>query len=101
MFARKASFHHRTSFLYACVSVKLKIDILNKWCFIRKIAPLRIGHLTIDPPIIQGGMGVRVSKANLAAAVANEGCAGVIATVGLGIYENFPGSEFTKVNRIA
>jgi nitronate monooxygenase len=46
-------------------------------------------------------MGVRVSKANLAAAVANEGCAGVIATVGLGSFENFPGSEFTKVNRVA
>jgi len=46
-------------------------------------------------------MGVRVSKANLAAAVANEGCAGIIATVGLGKFENFPGSKFTEVNRIA
>ncbi|MFZ9012005.1 MAG: nitronate monooxygenase, partial [Anaerohalosphaeraceae bacterium] len=60
----------------------------------RKLAPLRIGHLTIDPPIIQGGMGVRVSKSNLAAAVANEGCAGVIATVGLGGFEHAPGSKF-------
>ncbi|MHC5163075.1 MAG: NAD(P)H-dependent flavin oxidoreductase [Planctomycetota bacterium] len=60
-----------------------------------------MGHLTIDPPIIQGGMGVRVSKANLAAAVANEGCAGVIATVGLGIYENSPGAEFVEGSRVA
>ncbi len=30
----------------------------------------------ICPPIIQGGMGVRFSGANLASAVANEGCAG-------------------------
>jgi len=62
---------------------------------------LRIGHLTIDPPIIQGGMGVRVSKANLAAAVANEGCAGVIASVGLGGYEHAPGADFAEVNRVA
>lgn len=46
-------------------------------------------------------MGVRVSKANLAAAVANEGCAGVIATVGLGSFEHAPGSEFVELNRVA
>ncbi len=46
-------------------------------------------------------MGVRVSKANLAAAVANEGCAGVIASVGLGGYEHAPGKDFEKVSRIA
>ncbi|MHC5143497.1 MAG: NAD(P)H-dependent flavin oxidoreductase [Planctomycetota bacterium] len=60
-----------------------------------------MGHLTIDPPIIQGGMGVRVSKSNLAAAVANEGCAGVIATVGLGHYENEPGADFAEGSRVA
>jgi NAD(P)H-dependent flavin oxidoreductase YrpB (nitropropane dioxygenase family) len=67
----------------------------------QKITPLRIGHLSINPPIIQGGMGVRVSKANLASAVANEGCAGVIASVGLGDYEHSPGADFEKVNRLA
>ena len=67
----------------------------------QKIAPLKIGHLSINPPIIQGGMGVRVSRANLASAVANEGCAGVIASVGLGDYEHCPGSDFEEVNRIA
>jgi len=50
----------------------------------RKLPDLIIGNLKINPPIIQGGMGVRISKANLAAAVANEGGVGVIASVGLG-----------------
>ncbi|MEN8127489.1 MAG: nitronate monooxygenase [Planctomycetota bacterium] len=55
----------------------------------------------IHPPIIQGGMGVRVSKANLAAAVANEGCAGVIASVALGRYEHSPGADFIEGSRVA
>jgi nitronate monooxygenase len=59
---------------------------------------LRIGNLEINPPIIQGGMGVRVSRANLAAAVANEGCAGVIAGTGLGKFEDFPNAKFAEVN---
>lgn len=46
-------------------------------------------------------MGVRVSKASLAAAVANEGCAGIIAGVGLGGYEHRPGSDFAAMNRAA
>ena len=46
-------------------------------------------------------MGVRVSRANLAAAVANEGCIGVIATAGAGLFENHPGAEFTRVNEMA
>lgn len=47
-------------------------------------------------------MGVRVSKANLAAAVANEGCAGVIASVGLGGYEKHPrGADFRALERLA
>jgi NAD(P)H-dependent flavin oxidoreductase YrpB (nitropropane dioxygenase family) len=45
--------------------------------------PLIIGDLSIEKPIIQGGMGVRVSTAPLAAAVANCGAAGTIASVGL------------------
>jgi len=62
---------------------------------------LKIGNLEINPPIIQGGMGVRISMANLASAVANTGCAGIIASVGLGQFENFPGSEFEAVNEEA
>ena len=46
-------------------------------------------------------MGVRVSCSNLAAAVANEGCAGIIASVGLGSYENSPGADFAALNRVA
>jgi nitronate monooxygenase len=65
---------------------------------IENIPILRIGDLEVSPPIIQGGMGVRVSRANLASAVANEGCVGVIASAGLGQFENHPESEFAKVN---
>ncbi|MFA5005522.1 MAG: nitronate monooxygenase family protein [Candidatus Omnitrophota bacterium] len=45
---------------------------------------LDIGNLRIELPIIQGGMGVRVSSSSLASAVSNEGALGVIAAVGLG-----------------
>jgi len=48
-----------------------------------KLKPLVIGDLEIKVPIIQGGMGVRVSMAPLAAAVANCGGGGTIASVGL------------------
>lgn len=48
-----------------------------------KLNPLIIGDLKIKVPIIQGGMGVRVSTSSLAAAVANAGAAGTIASVGL------------------
>jgi len=67
----------------------------------KKLPALRIADLTINPPILQGGMGVRVSRAGLAAAVANEGCVGVIAGVGLGKFENLPRSEFEAVNNEA
>jgi len=66
-----------------------------------KLPSLRIADLTINPPILQGGMGVRVSRSGLAAAVANEGCVGVIAGVGLGKFENLPRSEFEAVNNEA
>jgi nitronate monooxygenase len=62
---------------------------------------LRIGDLEISPPFIQGGMGVRVSRAGLASAVANQGCVGVIASVGLGRFEDLPGSEYVRVNEEA
>ena len=44
---------------------------------------LKIGRLTIDPPFILGGMGVRSSDHPLVAAVADCGMAGTIASVGL------------------
>jgi len=68
---------------------------------VNNVPTLRIGNLEICPPIIQGGMGVRVSRANLAAAVANAGCIGVIASVGLGQFEDSPGSKFVELNEQA
>ena len=50
---------------------------------------LKIGNLSIQVPIIQGGMGVGISLSGLASAVANEGGVGVISAAGLGIiYKN-------------
>ncbi len=68
---------------------------------IKTIPSLKIGNLEINPPIIQGGMGVRVSGAGLAAAVADTGCVGIIAGAGLGMFQQKPGSEFAKLNEIA
>ncbi|HPN72905.1 MAG TPA: nitronate monooxygenase family protein [Candidatus Omnitrophota bacterium] len=48
-----------------------------------KLRPIDMGELVIKVPIIQGGMGVRVSTSSLAAAVADCGAAGTIASVGL------------------
>jgi len=62
------------------------------------IPALRIGNLTINPPIIQGGMGIRVSEAGLASAVANTGCAGVIASTGIGLFENLSGNDLWTFN---
>lgn len=47
----------------------------------------RIGDLTIRKPLIQGGMGVGVSLANLAGAVAKEGGIGIISTAQIGFRE--------------
>lgn len=49
-----------------------------------KIPKLQIGSLSANIPIIQGSMGVRVSLASLASAVANEGGIGTISSIGLG-----------------
>lgn len=52
-----------------------------------KLTSLVIGDLTARIPIIQGGMGIGVSRANLAAAVANEGGIGIISGVQIGFSE--------------
>ena len=65
------------------------------------IPTLKIGDLEINPPIIQGGMGVRVSGSGLSSAVANEGCAGIIASVGLGAFEDASASKFVELNNSA
>ena len=48
-----------------------------------KLPDLIIGDMVINPPIIQGGMGARVSLSSLVSAVSNCGGLGVIASVGL------------------
>jgi nitronate monooxygenase len=65
-----------------------------------KIPPLDIGDIHVPLPLIQGGMGVRVSLARLAAAVANEGGIGTIAAVGLGDIEASK-TDFENVSRNA
>ncbi|MBF0449028.1 MAG: nitronate monooxygenase [Magnetococcales bacterium] len=61
---------------------------------------LQIGEHTLKVPIIQGGMGVRVSAHGLAAAVANEGGAGLIATVALSLASKHyqKGKDYYKAN---
>jgi len=59
---------------------------------------LRIGDLTARIPIIQGGMGVGISRAGLASAVANEGGVGVIAAAGIGMLEHDVFSHFLEAN---
>ncbi|PIE33439.1 nitronate monooxygenase [candidate division KSB3 bacterium] len=51
------------------------------------IPALHIGDLAAKVPIIQGGMGIRVSLSKLASAVANEGAIGVIAGAMVGIHD--------------
>lgn len=52
-----------------------------------KFPQLKIGNLRPKYPIIQGGMAIRVSMANLASAVANEGGIGVIGGTALTVQE--------------
>lgn len=51
------------------------------------IKPLKIGSLTVEKPIIQGGMGVGISLGNLAGAVAKEGGIGIISSAQIGYRE--------------
>lgn len=63
-----------------------------------KIPELRIGNMTAKIPIVQGGMGVRVSLASLASAVANAGGIGTISSIGLGDL-NARNKEFLKLSQ--
>ena len=51
------------------------------------LPPLKIGDFTQSIPIIQGGMGIGVSRSHLASAVANAGGIGVISGVQIGFEE--------------
>ncbi|MBL7157684.1 MAG: nitronate monooxygenase [Candidatus Omnitrophica bacterium] len=66
-----------------------------------ELKPLLIGDLEIKIPIIQGGMGVKVSTASLAGAVANCGGAGTIASVGLAYGIDEKGVDVVKVSNEA
>ena len=56
----------------------------------QRMPELRMGDLVAEIPIVQGGMGVGISRAGLAAAVANTGGIGVIASVGLDLLDGTP-----------
>lgn len=52
-----------------------------------KYRPLTIGELTVNYPVIQGGMGVGISLSSLAGAVAKAGGIGLISTAQIGFRE--------------
>ena len=62
------------------------------------IPSLKIGSLQVKLPIIQGGMGVGVSRSGLASAVAKAGGIGVIASVGLGLLAEGPKRDIRAAN---
>jgi nitronate monooxygenase len=68
---------------------------------VSKMPPLKIGDLTVEIPIIQGGMGVGISLSGLASAVANEGGVGVIAAAGIGMLEEDSDTAFKKAEKRA
>ena len=49
-----------------------------------QLKPLKIGPLTAEYPVIQGGMGVGISLSSLAGAVAKAGGIGIISTAQIG-----------------
>ena len=64
-----------------------------------KLPDLIIGDSKINPPIIQGGMGVRISLARLASAVAKQGAVGTIASALIGgIKSHFSASEYESAD---
>lgn len=63
--------------------------------------PLTIGDKTAPLPIIQGGMGVGISLAGLASAVALAGGIGVIASTGIGSRERDFQTNFIEANNRA
>jgi len=64
---------------------KAKISSLK--VFKKKMPQLKIGNSVASVPIVQGGMGVGISLAGLASAVANAGGIGVIAANAIGMLE--------------
>ncbi len=52
-----------------------------------QLQPLQIGNLTVPYPIIQGGMGIGISRSRLAGAVSANGGLGIISTAQIGYDE--------------
>ncbi|MDZ7761217.1 MAG: nitronate monooxygenase family protein [Desulfovermiculus sp.] len=67
----------------------------------QSLPSLQIGKLRPQIPIIQGGMGIGISGAGLASAVANEGGIGVISAVGLGMLESTSRTSYDQTNQQA
>lgn len=67
----------------------------------KPLKPLQIGELTAEKPIIQGGMGVGVSRSSLAGAVAAEGGIGIISTAQIGYDEDGFEQDQAGCNRLA
>ena len=59
---------------------------------------LDIGNKTAKLPLIQGGMGVGISLAGLAGAVAREGGIGIISSAQIGFREPDFGTDSKKAN---
>jgi nitronate monooxygenase len=73
----------------------------NKHIIMPAMPSLKIGNIETRFPVIQGGMGVGVSLAGLASAVAEEGGIGVIASVGIGEKEPDVHTDYSAANKRA
>lgn len=63
-----------------------------------KIPHLQIGKWQFALPIVQGGMGVRISGPPLVAAVANQNCVGTLTTIGLiDVYQGIKHKEYIQI----
>lgn len=63
-----------------------------------EVSELKIGDIVIKIPIIQGGMGVGISLAELVVAVLNTGCLGILAGAGIGIREPDYNSNYPRAS---
>ncbi len=61
--------------------------VKQEWGICMTLKPLQIGDLTVEYPIIQGGMGVGISRSRLAGAVSANGGLGIISTAQIGYDE--------------
>ena len=66
-----------------------------------RLKALHIGEKTAQIPIIQGGMGVGISRSSLAGAVAREGGIGIISTAQIGYDEEGFANDQAGCNRAA